>query len=141
MPGDKKLGNMTVRDMLKAGYIDTALIQGLIMKYVNRIRPLVKDSMDKLYLHLWTGILEHEVFKVDLYDPGKQDCKFNRNLVANIMHYLDDKDFYKVPYNQSEMTRVVEGDADNPVRKGFREYPEKKYCDAVDAIIMAYQEK
>ena len=47
-PGDKKLGNMTVRDMLKAGYINTGNIQKLIMNYVSCIRPYVKDSMDKL---------------------------------------------------------------------------------------------
>ena len=92
-------------------------------------------------MHLWAVILDHEAFKVDLYDPGKQDCKFNRNLVANIMHYLDSKGFYKKPYNQSEMTRAVEGDADNPVRKGFREDLDKKYRPVVDAIIKEYQEK
>ena len=140
-PGDKKLGNMTMRDMLKADYIDTGNIQKLIMNYVSCIRKYVKTERDKLYMHLWAVILDHEAFKVDLYDPGKQDCKFNRNLVANIMHYLDDKGFYKKPYNQSEMTRAVEGDSDNPVRKGFREYPEKKYKDVVDSIIKEYQDK
>ena len=134
-PVDKKLGNMTLREMLKGGYVDIVYIQRLIMNYVSCIRPFVKVELDKFYMQLWTGILEHDAFKVDLYDPGKQNCKFNRNLVANIIHYLDNKGFYKVPYNQSEMTRAVEGDADNPVRKGFREYPDKKYCDAVDAII------
>lgn len=140
-PGDKKLGNMTLREMLKEDYIDTGNIQKLIMNYVSCIREYVKDDMDKLYMHLWAVILDHEAFKVDLYDPGKQDCKFNRNLVANIMHYLDSKGFYKKPYNQSEMTRAVEGDADNPVRKGFREDLDKKYRPVVDAIIKEYQEK
>lgn len=140
-PGDKKLGNMTLRDMLKGGYIDTFNIQKEIMNYVSCIRPYVKDEMDKLYMYLWAQILEHEAFQVDLYDPGKQDCKFNRNLVGNIMHYLEAKGFYKEPYNQSEMTRAVEGNADNPVRKGFGGYPEKKYSDVVDAIIKEYKDK
>ena len=139
-PGDKKLGNMTLRDMLKEDYIDTGNIQKEIMNYVSCIRPYVKDDMDKLYMHLWAVILDHEVFKVDLYDPGKQDCKFNRNLVGNIMHYLEGKGFYKKPYNQSEMTRAVEGDADSGVRKGFGGYPEKKYSDVVDTIIKEYQD-
>ena len=139
-PSGKKLGNMTLRDMLKADLIDTGNIQKEVMNYVSCIRPYVKDEMDKLFMHMWARILEHEAFKIDLYDPGKQDCKFNRNLVGNIMHYLDGKGFYKEPYNQSEMTRAVEGDADSPVRKGFREYPEKKYCDVVDAIIKELEE-
>lgn len=140
-PGDKKLGNMTFREMLKEGYVDTGNIQVLIMNYVSCIRPYVKDEKDKLFMHLWAVILDHEAFKIDLYDPGKQDCKFNRNLVGNIMHYLDGKGFYKEPYNQSEMTRAVEGDADNPVRKGFREYPDKKYSNVVDSIIREYKDQ
>ena len=140
-PGDKKLGNMTLRDMLKANLIDTGNIQPLIMNYVSCIRPYVKDEMDRLFMHLWGRILEHEAFKIELYDPGKQDCKFNRNLVGNIMHYLDGKGFYKEPYNQSEMTRAVEGDADSPVRKGFREYPDEKIKGVVDAIIKEYKDK
>ncbi len=140
-PGDKKLGNMTFRDLLKADYIDTGNMQKMIMNYVSCIQPYVKKEMEHLYLHLWTSILEHEAFKVDLYDPGKQDCKFNRNLVGNIMHYLDEKGFYKEPYNQSEMTRAVEGDAENPVRKGFGGYLDKKYKEVVDAIIKKYNEK
>ena len=139
-PADRKLGNMTLRDMLEAGYVDTANIRPLIMKYVSSIRPLVKDSMDKLFMHLWAGILEHDAFRTDLYDPGKQDCKFNRNLVGSIMHYLDGKGFYSEPYNQSRMTRAVEGDADNPVRKGFGSYPDQRVCNAVDDIINSYKE-
>ncbi len=134
-PGERNLGNMTLREMLQGGYVDTGNIQKLVMNYVSCIRPFVKEELDKPYMQLWTRILEHDAFKVDLYDPGKQSCRFNRNLVANVMHYLDDKGFYKRPYNQSEMARAVEGDADSPVRKGFREYPEKKYRDALDAII------
>lgn len=140
-PGDKKLGNMTLRDMLKADLIDTGNLKKEVMNYVSCIRPYVKDEMDKLYIHLWGRILEHEAFKIDLYDPGKQDCKFNRNLVGNIMHYLDGKGFYKEPYNQSEMTRAVEGDADSPVRKGFREYPDEQTKGVIDAIIKEYKDK
>ena len=49
--------------------------------------------------------------------------------------------FANKSYNQSEMTRAVEGDADSGVRKGFGDYPEKKYSDVVDAIIKEYKEK
>ncbi len=137
-PADRKLGNMTLRDMLKAGYVDTTNIRPLIMNYVSCIRPLVKESMDKLFMHLWAGILEHDAFKTDLYDPGKQDCKFNRNLVGSIMHYLDGKGFYREPYNQSRMARAVEGDAEHPVRKGFGGYLDNRYCDVVDDIINGF---
>jgi len=131
----KKLGEMTLREMLKNDLIDTSNIQKEIMNYVSCIRPFVKDELDKLYMAMWGRIIGHEAFKVDLYDPGKQDCKFNRNLIGNILHYLDGKKFYKVEYNQSEFTRRLEGDDQNPVRKALRSDPDMKYCQVVDEII------
>ena len=140
-PAGKKLSNMTLREMLEQDLIDTTPIQKEIMNYVSCIRPKVKDELDRLYMQLWARILEHDVFKIDLYDSGKMDSKFNRNLVANIMHYLDSKQFYKEPYNQSAMARAVEGDADNPIRKAFRFEPDEKYCKAIDEIIKDLKEK
>ena len=134
-PSGKKLGEKTLREMLNEDLIDTGNIQKEILNYVSCIRPFVKDELDKLYMALWARILEHEAFKVELYDPGKQACKFNRNLVANILHYLDGKHFYKVEYNQSEFTRRLEGDDQNPVRKALRFDPAPQYCKAVDEII------
>ena len=71
-PGDKKLGNMTFREMLKAGYVDTGNIQLLIMNYVSCIRPYVKDEKDKLFMHLWAVIMDHEAFKIELYDTDAE---------------------------------------------------------------------
>lgn len=137
----KKLGEKTLREMLNEDLIDTGNMQKEILNYVSCIRPFVKDELDKLYMAMWGRIVEHEAFKVDLYDPGKQVCKFNRNLIANILHYLDGKKFYKVEYNQSEFTRKLEGDEQNPVRKALRYDPDEKYCKVVDQIIMELKEK
>lgn len=139
-PG-KKLGEKTIREMLKDDLIDTGIMQKEILNYVSCIRPLVKDDLDKLYMAMWGRIVEHEAFKVDLYAPGKQVCKFNRNLIGNILHYLDGKKFYKVEYNQSEFTRRLEGDDQNAVRKALRFDPDEKYCAAVDEIIKELKEK
>ena len=140
-PAGQKLGEKTIREMLKEDLIDTGNMQKVILNYVSCIRPFVKDELDKLYMALWARILEHDAFKVDLYDPGKQACQFNRNLVANILHYLDGKKFYKVEYNQSEFTRKLEGDDQNPVRKALRNDPDEKYCRVVDEIIKELKEK
>ena len=141
-PGDKKLGNMKFRDLLKDGYINTGSVQKEIMNYVSCIRPYVKDEKDKLYMYLWAHILKHEAFMIDLYDPGKQDCKFNRNLVGNIIHYLEGKGFFKEPYNQSKMARAVEGSADSGVRgRGFGGFLDKKYSDVVDALLKERERK
>ena len=134
-PAGKKLGEMTIREMLAQGLIDTGNIQKEIMNYVSCIRPYVKDEMDKLYMQLWTRILDHEAFKIDLYDPGKQPSKFNRNLVANIFHYLDGKGFYKDSYNSSAMTRALEGDDQHAIRKALRFDPDEKYIKVIDQLI------
>lgn len=144
-----KVSGSSIRELLKQGLIDRAQIQKEIMKYVDAIRPYVKEDMDKLYLRLWARIMEHRDFSLDLYDPGNQPCKFNRYLVGNIMHYLDEKEFYAEPYNQSEMTRAVakkfngadNKGVDDPARRGLREDLEKKYADVIDSILNELAEK
>lgn len=138
-----KVSGSSIRELLKQGLIDRTQIQKEIMKYVDAIRPYVKEDMDKLYLRLWARIMEHRAFSLDLYDPGNQPCKFNRYLVGNIMHYLNDKEFYAEPYNQSEMTRAVakkfsgadNKGVDDPARRGLRDDLDKKYADVIDAIL------
>ena len=145
----KKLSGMTIRQLLMHDLINKEPIKEDIMKYVDAIRPYVRDDMDKLYLHLWTRILENKAFAIELYDPGSQPCKFNRYMVGTIMHYLDKKGFYKEAYNQSEMTRAVakkfngadNKGADDPARRGLRDYLEKEYSDVIDAILKDLTER
>jgi hypothetical protein len=136
-PDGKKLGAMTLREMLKKDMIDTSNIQKEILNYVSCIRPKLKQEQDKKYVALWATIVEHEAFAVDLYDPGKQQCTFNRNLVANVIHYLDRKGFYEEPYSAAAMTRALEKDDQHPVRRALGIDPDTKYCDVVDEILKA----
>ena len=134
-PEGKKLSNMTYRQMLKDDLIDTGNMQRDIVNYVSCILTFVKKDMEKIYLRLWARIIEHEAFAVDLYDPGKQKCKFNRNLIGNIIHYLDSKKFYRVDYNQSEFAFALEHNKNSPVRGALRFDPDLKYMEVVDAIL------
>lgn len=152
-PDEIRVTNMSYRQLLEEGVIDISKLQREIMKYVEAIRQFVKDDKDKLYLQLWGRILEHRAFSIDLYDRGKQDSKFNRNLVGNIMHYLQNKGFYKDGYNASAMTCAysdvlaseikngVSKGADDPARKGLREDPALKYQKAIDEILDELQAK
>lgn len=140
-PDSKKLGAMTLREMLKKDMIDTGNIKNEILNYISSIRIKLESNKDKLYLQLWGRIIENENFKMDLYDPGKQQCTFNRNLVANIIHYLDTKGFYMESYNQSAMARALEGDDQHPVRGALGKDPEPKYCKVVDEILNELEEK
>lgn len=135
-PDGKKLGAMTVREMLRKDMIDTGNIQKEILNYVSSIRPKLKKEQDKKYVALWASIVEHEAFAVDLYDPGKQQCTFNRNLVANIIHYLANKGFYEEAYSAAAMTRALEGgDDQHPVRSALGKDPEVKYSKIIDGIL------
>lgn len=134
--GGKKIGAMTMREMLRDGLINTSNIQKAILNYVSCIRPKLKKELDKKYVALWGTIVEHETFSVELYDPGKQQCTFNRNLVANIIHYLDGKGFYEDPYSAASMTRALEnGEDQHPVRSALGKDPDEKYCEVVDEIL------
>ena len=135
--GGKKISQMTLREMLKKGMIDKGNIQKEILNYVSQIRHKLKAEMDKRYEHLWARIVEHEAFAVDLYDPGKQQCTFNRNLVANIIHYLDSKGFYEEPYSAAAMTRALEaGEDQHPVRKALGAELEPKLSKVIDEILL-----
>lgn len=133
--GGKKIGAMTLREMLKKGLIDKTNIRKEILQYVSRIRSKLKGTMDKKYEALWGKIVEHEVFAIELYDPGKQQCAFNRNLVGNIIHYLDSKGFYEEPYSAAAMTRALEGDDQHPVRSALGKDLDSKYMKVVDEIL------
>jgi hypothetical protein len=138
--GGKKISQMTLREMLKKGMVEKGNIQKEILNYVSQIRHKLKAEMDKRYEHLWTKIVEHEAFAVDLYDPGKQQCAFNRNLVANIIHYLDGKGFYEEPYSAAAMTRALQnGEDQHPVRSHLGKDPDEKYCKVVDEILNEFQ--
>ena len=147
-PAGKKVSGMDYREMLEAGVIDKARLQRDIMKYVDAICEYVKDEKYKLFLELWKRILEHRAFAMELYIPGKQDSKYNRDLIGNIMHYLDGKGFYKAPYNQSEMTRAVaklngtdNKGADDPARRGLRGELETRFSKVIDEILEELKEK
>lgn len=137
----QRSSSSVVRTMLGNNLIDTTHIRTEILDYVSRIRPFLADVWQQGYMEFWEEVINLDVMSVDLYDPGKQrNTNFNRNLVANILHYLSSQGFYKEQYNSSEMTRVLEGDADHPVRKALRFDPEKKYCDAIDSLIVRFRE-
>ena len=134
--GGKKIGNMTLREMLKKGLIDKTNIRKEILLYVSCIRSKLKGTMDKKYEALWGKIVEHEAFAIELYDPGKQQCAFNRNLVGNIIHYLDSKGFYEEPYSAAAMTRALEnGDDQQSVRSALGKDLDSKYTKVVDEIL------
>ena len=97
--------------------IDTTPIRTEILNYVSCLRPQLKDEWKGSYMKLWEGILDLDIIASEVYHPGRQQgTNFNRNLVANIIHYLDSRGLYKSEYNASNMAIALEDDKDHSVR-------------------------
>jgi len=68
---------------------DLVPVRGEIIKCVSELVENVAPSWKSAYLRLWDGILNIPEVEAQIYDPGKQkDTDYNRNLLANIIHYL-----------------------------------------------------
>ena len=109
-------------------------VNQMIMDYVGRLKPVVRDEYQDCYDQLWSGILELKEVKMQVYNCGKQqDTKFNRNLVAQIIHQMVGTIF--VPNtNTVKMAQYLEPSkgSDHPVRQKLGEAPEKQIKKSVD---------
>ncbi len=107
-----------------ADNIDTTPIRTEILNYVSCLRPQLKDEWKNKYMKLWEAILDLDIIESQVYISGKQkNTNFNRNLVANIIHYLDDHQIYRNEYNASTMAIFLEGDKDHSVRAALGKDP------------------
>ncbi len=104
--------------------IDKSAIRSEILSYVNRIRPYLTDEWKSRYTRTWEDILDLDIIAQSIYTPGKQQgTNFNRNLVANIIHFLDSQKAYREDYNASTMAFALEGDKDHSVRGALGKDP------------------
>ena len=104
--------------------IDTTPIRTEILNYVSCIRHYLKDEWKSRYMKVWEDILDLQQVSEKIYHPGKQQgTNFNRNLVANILCYLDNRGAYKEKYNASQLAEALEGDKDHSVRNALGEMP------------------
>jgi hypothetical protein len=111
-----------------------------IMDYVGRLKPMVRDCYIKSYDQLWLGILELKEVKMHVYDCGKQqDTKFNRNLVAQIIHQMA-ATIYVPTANTVKMAQYLEPSkgGDHPVRQKLGESPGNPIKKSVDEYLKKY---
>lgn len=70
--------------------IDKAQLRKEIIEYVGRIESFYSVAWQQHYKELWNDILDMPSVAIKVYDHGhQQDTNFNRNLVGNIIGYLD----------------------------------------------------
>ena len=111
-----------------------------IMDYVGRLKPIVREAYVECYDQLWQGILELNEVKTQVYDRGKQkDTKFNRNLVAQIIHQMSET-IYLPSANTVMMAQYLEPSkgSDHPVRQKLGEAPEKNIKKSVSDFLKQY---
>lgn len=139
-PARRKKGPDSINDMLEQDMISTEPIRKEILNYVSCLRPHVaKDKRDR-FMQLWDRILDLPDVEEELYDPGKQqNTNFNRNLVANIIHYLDRFGFYDSLYNAAALTYALEADKEHPVRRALGQYPSYEVADAVKKLVKEFE--
>ena len=135
-PAKKKAESRTTKAMLEKDQIDTAPIRTEILNYVSCLRPHVKQDKRTQYMQLWDKILDLEPVEKMVFDPGKQQgTNFNRNLVANIIHFLDYFGFYAEVYNAAAFAFALEADKEHSVRAALGQDPAEPVKKAVENLV------
>lgn len=113
----------------------------IIIDYVNRLLPLVKEEYQKSYDDLWNGILEIKEVKLLVYKKGRQqETTFNRNLVAQIVHQISDL-IYLPTANATQMAECLEPGkgVDHSVRQKLGETPDKVIKKSIEKYIEEFK--
>ena len=118
----------------------------LIIGYVMKLHPMyVRQEWRGKYEALWKDILQLPTVAKEIYDPhGQKDNnpdsddgkpKFNRNLVANILCVMKEKNVF-IENNATELKRRLEGEYNNSVREQLSTNPK---LTEVENLIKKYQ--
>jgi len=115
----------------KRGHSHTALetpvdknIRKEIIQYVLPLRTYLAKEWRRRFEKDWNDILDMKVVSDSIYKVGKQQgTNFNRNLVANILYYMDGLGAFGKHYNATTMAMSLEGDKDSSVRAALRKLP------------------
>lgn len=120
---------------------DLTIVKTAILNYINRIAPKLKPEWMQGWERFWMGLLELDVIEDKICDITKQQgTTFNRIFVCKIIHYLNGKEFYKIPYNASAMTVALEGNKDHSIRThGLNLYPDEAVCKRIDSYIETFR--
>ena len=109
----------------------------VIMEYVGRLRPVVREQYRDRYDEIWEGILDISQVKAVIYNKGKQqDTTFNRNLLAKIIHQVSWW-LYESSANTVIMAEYLEPGKgiDHPVRQKLGESPNKDLKKALEQFV------
>ena len=112
----------------------------VIMEYVGRLMPVVREEFADKYDTMWQEILANYTVKQVIYNKGKQqDTTFNRNLVAQIIHQISPKVYLSSakPVVLAEYLEPEKG-ANHAVRQKLGEAPESVIKKEIDKCLEKY---
>lgn len=115
--------------------VDNSFLREEILDYVSRLKSDLNNDWKQRYDKLWNDILNIPEVSDKVYSPGKQQgTNFNRNLVANIIHYLGLQGAFG-NYNATQLTKDLEGDKDHPVRNALAIDPKQDIVNKIKNLI------
>ena len=112
----------------------------VIMEYVGRLMPVVREEFADKYDTMWQEILANDMVKQVIYNKGKQqDTTFNRNLVAQIIHQISPQ-VYLSKVNSVVLAEYLEPEkgANHPVRQKLGEVPENVIKKEIEKCLEKY---
>lgn len=115
-------------------------VNDVIMEYVGRLMPVVREEVADKYIMIWQEILANNMVKQVIYNKGKQqDTSFNRNLVAQIIHQISPKVYLREakPTVLAEYLEPEKG-ANHAVRQKLGEIPENVIKKEIDKCMEKY---
>ncbi len=117
--------------------LDKAHLREEILEYVGRIFEFYTTEWQLHYKELWNDILDMPVVDVQIYRHGKQrDTLFDRNLVGNIIGYLNRYHLYENDIVPGTFTHSLAKDGKGKsVRDAMSENPKPEICEAIKALM------
>lgn len=125
------------------GETDHSAIRQEIINYVSKTLKLVEKKWQDGYMDLWNDILDLDVVAAAAYDRGRQQgTTFNRNLVANIIHFLGNFRGNKTgmfgAYSATPVVNELEGTTACSTRTELGSNPSKEIRDAITPLLKKY---
>ena len=133
---DGKLVDATT-DEQDPATMDKAHLREEILQYVGQLYEFYTPDWQMHYKELWNDILEMPVVDLKVYKRGKQrDTHFNRNLVGNIIGFLDRYNLYADGIVPGTFTHALAKDGKGKsVRDAMSEKPDPEICDAIKQLM------
>lgn len=117
---------------------DKAVVREEIIEYAYRLKNKYKPEWRPYVKQLWNDIVALSAVDAEIYDRGRQKgTNFDRNLVGNIICFLNAKGLFEGEYNMTEYKRILMDGGKNgqSVREALAFPPSAEIKDSIDHLL------